>query len=268
VFLTLYLHYIIGDAFKSSVFQANLVTFLRNMIMHSKNLLAVLIIALFTTSSYCAECPKGTVTKLNYTLNNVPTINRLDQSIGQTRFVLTDTNGTTRLSKDYDGKWFCLAFNKATKTYIVGGVFQIGAWLPLGSIQYLREDKNSFEPSIFDRLGYIANAAVTSPNGRYIAFIGGQQTTGQLYVLDTQTDTIKSLGVAPAPPPLANEAFVSEEPFEWGTGWADSYVEMETNILRFSSENSLQVSYGKDTAHARATKRRIHTFKLGCKKCR
>lgn len=236
--------------------------------MHSKNLLTVLIIALFTTSSYCAECPNGTVTKLNYTLNNVPTVNRLDQSIGQTRFVLTDTKGTTRVSKDYDGKWFCLAFNKGTKTYIVGGVFQIGAWLPLGAIHYLREDKNIFELSVFDRQGYIANVTVTSHNGRYIAFIGGQQTTGKLYVLDTQTDTIKSLGVAPAPPPFKEDSFSSDEPFEWGTGWADGYVEMEKNILRFSSENSLQVSYGKDTAHARATKRQIRTFKLGCKKCR
>jgi hypothetical protein len=161
-----------------------------------------------------------------------------------------------------------LGFNKTTHTYLIGGVFQIGAWLPLGYIQYLREEKNVFEPSAFDRLGYLAQATVISPKGRYIAFIGGQQSTGKLYVLDTQTNTIKSLGAALAPPSLANDAFSSEEPFEWGTGWADGYVNIETSILRFISENVLQVSYGKDTPHARAKKRQIRTFNLACKLCR
>jgi hypothetical protein len=236
--------------------------------MYFKILLTPLLTSLFITSSYCAECPKGTQTRLHYTRLNVPDFNRLDESIGQTQFVLTNTNGTKQLNKTVEGRWFCLGFNKTTNTYLIGGVFQIGAWLPLGSIQYLNEAKNSFEPSAFDRLSYLANAAVVSPKGRYIAFIGGQQSTGKLYVLDTQTDNIKKLGVAPAPPPVDNDAFSSEEPFEWGTGWADGYVEIETNILHFKSENVLQVSYGKDTPHARAKKRQIRTFKIDCKNCR
>lgn len=237
--------------------------------MRFKILPSLIFIPLFITSSYCAECPKGTQTQLHHTLTNAPLLNRLDESIGQTQFVLSDnTNNTIRLSKTYDGRWFCLSFNNLTKSYVIGGIFQIGAWLPLGSIQYLSEAKNSFQPSVFDRLAYLANAAVASPNGRYIAFIGGQHSTGQLYVLDTQTDTIKNLGTAPAPPPLANNSFFSEEPFEWGTGWADGYLEMEKNILHFKSENILQVSYGKDTPHARAKKRQIRTFKLDCKNCR
>lgn len=230
--------------------------------MYLKVLFTLLLTSLSITSSYCAECSKGTKTQLQYTLINAPKIYRLDQSIGQTQIVLSAKDGTTRLSETYEGKWFCLGFNKMTNTYLVGGISQIGAWLPLGSIQYLSEAKNVFEPSAFDRLGYLANAAVVSPNGRYIAFIGGKQTTGKLYVLDTKTDTIKSLGVAPAPPPLDNDAFFSEEAFEWGTGWADTYLEIETNILHFKSENILQVSYGKDTPKARAKKRQIRIFKL------
>ncbi len=232
-----------------------------------KILSMLIFITLFINSSFCAECPKGTQTQLHYQLINAPIVNRLDESIGQTQFELNDTNGTTLLSETVEGRWFCMGFNNKTKTYLIGGIFQIGAWLPLASIQYLDEAKKSFEPSVFDRLAYIANAAVVSPKGRYIAFIGGQQTTGKLYVLDTQTDTIKSLGAAPAPPPLANDAFVSEESFEWGTGWADTYVEMEANILYFKSETVLQVSYGKDTPHARAKKRQIRLFKTGCKLC-
>jgi hypothetical protein len=254
---------------KKSVFKVKPATFFRGKIVMFFKILSMLIFfTLFINSSFCAECPKGAQTQLHYKLINAPDLNRLNESIGQTQFVLTDLNGTTLLSKTFEGRWFCLGFNITTKTYLIGGVFQIGAWLPLASIQYLGETKKSFEPSAFDRLAYIANATVISPKGRYIAFIGGQQMTGKLYILDTQTDTIKSLGDAPAPPPLENDAFSSEEPFEWGTGWADAYVEMETNILYFKSENILQVSYGKDTAHARAKKRQIRLFNTGCKLCR
>lgn len=232
-------------------------------------LLILLFTSLFVTSSYCAECPKGIDTELQYKRVNVPEHALLDKSTGQTQFVLlNNTDHTIRFKKTYEGHWFCLGFNSITKSYVVGGIYQIGAWLPLGSIQYLNEAKNSFTPSAFDRLGYLANATVVSPKGRYIAFIGGQKSTGKLYVLDTQTDTIKSLGIAPAPPPVENDTFFSEEPFEWGTGWADGYVEMETNILHFKSENVLQVSYGKDTPRARAKKRQLRNFKIGCKICR
>jgi hypothetical protein len=236
--------------------------------MNLKTLLTSLIITLFSTSSYCAECLKGTTTTLNYTLNNTPTIKRLDESIGQTQFVLTDTNGTIKISKEFDGNWFCLAFNNTTRTYIIAGVYQIGAWLPVASIQYLREDQTVFTPSVFDRLNYLAQASLISPTGRYIVFIGGQQTTGDLLVLDTQTDHIHKLGNAPAPPPLPIDNFESEEPFEWGTGWADGYVEMETSILHFKSDTVLQVSYGKDTPHARAKKRQLRRFNIACKNCR
>jgi hypothetical protein len=230
--------------------------------MNSKVLFSLLFGILFSFSSYCAEC-QGTDSQLHYTLINAPEFYRLDQSIGQTQLLLTaKSDGTSRLDKTYEGKWFCLGFNKTTKTYLVAGIFQVGAWLPLGSIQYLSETKNSLLASAFDRQGYIANAALMSPEGRYIAFIGGKQSTGKLYVLDTQTDTIKKLGVAPAPPPLANSAFFSEEPFQWGTGWADGYVELEATVFQFKSENVLQISYGKDSHNVRAKNRKVRIFRM------
>lgn len=172
---------------------------------------------LTATIRLAEECPKSTQTRLQYRLINTPAITRLDQSIGQTRFILkSDADGATRFAQIYEGRRFCLGFNQVTKNYLLGGIFQIGAWLPLGSIQYLHETTHTVTASIFERQGYLANAAIVSPNGRYIAFIGGQQSTGQLYLLDTQTDTIKKLGPAPAPPPVT-DSFSSEEPFEWGT---------------------------------------------------
>jgi len=154
-------------------------------------------------------------------------------------------------------------FNRNIKTYVLGGILERGAWLPLGSIQYLREDGSSFGASAFDRLGYLAMTVVTSPNGRYIVFIGGQNTAGTLYVLDIERDAVKELGPAPAPPPNAlGREICKGEPFEWGTCWGDGYVEMDTGIIRFKSEDVLEVSYGDDSPHARAKKRRVQRFKL------
>ena len=206
-----------------------------------------------------ADCAKGNTTTLQLNRLNEPKFYRLDQSIGQSQFILLKQDKPL-FEQTFEGRWFCFGFNPNTKTYIVGGVAQTGAWLPLLSIEYLKEDGTAFIPSVFKREQYLANAAIISPKGRYIAFIGGKKTTGELYVLDTQTDNIKPLGKAPLPPPVEN--FSSEEAFAWGTGWADGFVEIEKNVLRFKSETVLQVSYGKDTFQTRAKKRHIRIISL------
>jgi hypothetical protein len=222
--------------------------------------------SLISTSGNAAECIKGTRTCLKISRINVPRILRHEQSIGQTKFVLySESGGEELLSKVYEGNWFCISFNKNTNTYVIGGIYEIGAWLPLKSIQYLRENGASFEPSAFDRLGYLALTMVTSPSGRYIVFIGGQDRADALYVLDIERDVVKKLGPAPSPPPRENAEFIcsKDEPFKWGTCWGDGYVEMDTGILRFKSEDVLEVSYGKDRSSARAKIRRVRRFKLG-----
>ena len=226
----------------------------------------VLLMFLFiSTSGNAAECVKGTRTCLKISRINVPRILRHDQSIGQTKLVLCSVPGDKELlSKVYEGNWFCICFNKNTKTYVVGDISEIGAWLPLRSIQYLRENGSSFETSAFDRLGYLAMTMVTSPSGRYIAFIGGQDTTGTLYVLDIKRDVIKKLSPAPTPPPNESTRAIcsKDEPFEWGTCWGDGYVEMDPGIICFKSEDVLEVSYGDDSPSARAKIRRVRRFKL------
>ncbi len=216
------------------------------------------------STCYAAECAKGARTSLQSTFINIPAIPRLDQSIGRTKFVLhSEPHGEILSSTEFDGRWFCFGYNAKTHCYIIGGIFQKGAWLPLGSIQYFAEDGSSFKPSAFDRSGYIALSAATSPSGRYLVFIGGIDSSDGLYVLDTKRDVIKKLGRAPSPPP---DALVSDicqgEPFEWGGCCADGYLEMDSSILRFKSESELEVSYGKDGPSARAKKRHIRKFSL------
>ncbi len=225
-----------------------------------------LIFAVLATSGDAAECARGSRTSLQITSVDVPLIPRHGQSIGRTKIVLrSEPDGEEIFSKTYDGNWICLGFNSNTKTYFIGGIFERGAWLPLGSILYLREEGRSIEQSSFDRSGFLAMASLTSPDGRYIVFIGGPGSAGDLYVFDTERDTIKKLGPAPAPPPNAlteNICSDSGEPFEWGTCWADRYIEMDAGILRFASNNELEVSYGKDKPAKRALKRWTRRYLL------
>lgn len=228
------------------------------------HLFVLLIFSLICTPGNAAECMKGTRTILQISRINVPSLPHHGQTIGQSRLVLrSEPKGEVLLSKEYEGNWFCIGFDRNIKTYVVGGIFERGAWLPVGSIQYLREDVNLLEPSAFDRSGYLAMAVLASRSGRYIVFIGGQGTAGTLYVLDIERDVVKELGPAPAPPPNALTRDICKgEPFEWGTCWGDRYVEMDAGIISFKSEDVLDVSYGDDSARARAKKRRIRRFKF------
>ncbi len=226
----------------------------------------LLMFSLISTSVNAAECSTGTRTRLWNSQINIPFIPRHGQTLGQTRFVLyAEPGGEELLSKVYEGNWFCISFNRNTKTYVVGGILERGALLPLESIQYLREDRTFFEPSAFDRLGFHAMTTAASPGGRYIVFIGGQNTIGALYVLDIERDVVRKLGRAPAPPPQS-DAFAKDackdEPFEWGTCWGDGYVEMDPGIIRFTAEDVLEVSYGDDSPEGRAKKRLIRRFRL------
>jgi hypothetical protein len=167
------------------------------------------------------------------------------------------------LSTELEGKWFCFGYNATKKIYVVGGIIQKGASLPLASIRYLPEDGREITPSAFDRAGYHALSTVSSPSGRYIVFIGGKLTTDGLYVLDVERNRVRKLGSAPLPPPNAYlNDICSGKPFEWGGCWADRYLELDNGIIGFKSEKELEVTYGKDSPSARAKKRRTARFRL------
>ena len=223
----------------------------------------IVLCAVLASAGNAAECAKGTRTSLQYTIVAVPAIPHHDQSIGRTKFVLrSEPDGATLSSREFEGQWFCFGYNAKISSYSVGGIEQKGAWLPLRSIQYLAEDGSS-RPSAFDRLDFIALSTAMSPAGRYIVFIGGRIGIEGLFVLDTERDTIKKLGREPLPPPSEFAADSCEgQAFEWGGCGADGYVEMDEGILRFVSENELEVSYGKDKPTKRAKKRWVHRYKM------
>jgi hypothetical protein len=210
------------------------------------------------------ECTKGPHTTLQFISAKTPSYPLLNQSIGRTTLNIRSTPGDEIISStEFEGKWFCFGYNELAHFFVIGGIFQKGASLPLASIRYLSEDGKVITPSSFDRSGYHALSSVTSPSGRYIVFIGGRLTTDGLYALDTKRDQVRKLGRAPLPPPNEDlRSLCGDEPFEWGGCWADGYLEMDSSILRFRSDTELEVRYGKDGSSARAKKRRISRFRL------
>jgi hypothetical protein len=215
----------------------------------------------------CAEaaeakaCSEGKSSRLAVEMVARPKIPRHDQNIGKDALVLTDKEGKELLRESMDdAHMHCLGFSEAAGRHLLGIEGEQGAWMVLGSILYIAETGGPLVPSAFDREDFLALASLTSPKGRYVAFVGGHHSIDGLFVLDTQTDRIRRLGRAPSPPP--DPSWSCEESFGWGSCWADAYVTLDLKVLRFESEDVLAVSYGKDTGRHRAKQRTVRRFRL------
>jgi hypothetical protein len=210
-----------------------------------------------------APCAVGTRTTLAVQVLSRPQIARHDESIGDDRLVLRGPDGKTLFSQELkDGHWMCLGFDRVKGRYVVGGYQEQGTWLVLGPVLYLAEGGKRLEDSDFSRKEFMAMSSLTSPSGRYVAFVGGVGVLDALYVLDTETDMIRKLGKAPAPPPLGDDDFTCDEPFGWGSCWVGAYTTLEPDVLRFEGDDTLVVTRGHDTAKRRSSKRTTQRYKL------
>jgi hypothetical protein len=206
-------------------------------------------------------CSEGRTSNLAIEMVSRPKILRHDQNIGKDALVLTAKDGKELLRESVDDAYLhCLGFSEAAGRHLVGIEGERGAWMVLGSILYVAETGGPLVPSAFDRDDFLALASLTSPKGRYVAFVGGHQGINGLFVLDTQTDRMRRLGNPPAPPP--NPGWSCDEPFGWGSCWSDAYVTLEPGIMHFEREDVLVVSYGKDTGRHRAKQRTVRRFRL------
>jgi hypothetical protein len=213
-----------------------------------------------------AACAVGTHTTLAVEILERPRVPRHDESIGNDRLVLRGADGKKVFSEDtHDAHWLCLGFDRGKGRYLVGGYQEQGTWLVLGPILYLAEDAKGggkrLEESAFSRQELMAMSSLTSPSGRYVAFVGGVGVIDGLYVLDTEADTIRRVGKAPAPPPLGDD-FTCDETFRWGSCWVGAYAPLEPEVLRFDGDDTLVVTYGHDTHRRRAPKRTTQRIKL------
>ena len=213
-------------------------------------------------------CPSGALTTLAIEIVSRPQLPQHDQNIGSDRLILRSREGKQILSQAVnDGHLLCMGYAPspaarsadAPGRYLIGHVGERGARLVLGGISYLGEDGRGFEDYVFTRDGFLALTAISSPAGRFVAFVGGKSVVDGLYVLDARKDTVRRLGPPPAPPPLD---FECDDPFQWGTCWADGYTAIEPRVLHFDGETTLVATYGPDTHKARAKNRRARRFKL------
>jgi hypothetical protein len=188
-----------------------------------------------------------------------------DGPSGATTFLLRAVPGGELLHTERrGGRWRCLGAATTPRGYLAGGVLQRGGWLPLASVVYLPEAGGPAVPSSFDRAGYLALAALASPGGRFLAFVGGRGVVDGLYVLDVARDEVRRLGPAPAPPPDPGlRTSCGDEPFDWGGCWADGLVDLEPSVLRFLSEDVLEATTGKDGPGGRARERAVRRYELG-----
>ncbi len=152
----------------------------------------------------------------------------------------------------------CLGYSPE-RGHLVGAQAEHGAALVLASIGYLPAHATSPEPSVFTRKHYEAYSALASPDGHWIAFLGGRGGDVELQVLDTHEDSIKRVGASLKPPPYPGAT--CEDGFEWGPMCIDGYTELEPELWHFEGD-TLVVSYGKDSARRRATKRKTRRYKL------
>lgn len=197
---------------------------------------------------------------------------RHDGSFGAVRLELQAlADHRVVLSKQLDGEWQLLAYVPSTRTFVIGGQFETGSWLPLDEIRYVDETTGAMRMSRYDGGTWISFAAVPGPDGRFIVFVGESRADRafeggrfRLQVLDTTKDALYDLGRPPAPPPLSEDdasEYDAADGWDWGTP-INGVVQMDPGIITFFDAHTIRVSYGADTITRRAGRRRPRSWDL------
>jgi len=166
------------------------------------------------------------------------------------------------VTKTMEGTWRVLAYVPSAHLFVLGGQFEVGAWLPLNVISYLDEKTGALRPARHNE-DWMALAAVPSADGRFIAFVGARADEYfRLELLDTVNDALYELGQPPAPPPDP-QTVTKGEGHEWDWGDPiDGVTEMDPGIITFPDDHTLRVSFGHDTFRERAKRRTVRTWDL------
>jgi hypothetical protein len=220
--------------------------------------------AMDETKSRCA----GDKTVLEFATRR-PKLLRHDVDQGTTALILRAVPGDGELLRaELSEVWECLGYNPRTGRYLVGSKNEHGVKITLRALLYLDERKKQFLDSVFDDRAFEAVASLVSPGNRFLALIGAPTIKSSkvgLYSLDTDRDVLSRVGEAPAPPPLSAEQLADRERVGMEGPWdapERHYTELEPGIWSFVDDNTLQVSYGKDSLKARAKRRRAKKWNL------
>jgi len=192
---------------------------------------------------------------------------------GSTAFTLLSNNGTTLFKYTIKDDFCCLGYSEACHAFVLHTWGETGVLQVVNNFAYLSEDKPAIVYSKHFNYEASMRAIVTSSTLRFIAFVGRPVGTDNwdwcLYILDTKSDTVRSLGEAPYPPPFSKDdlkaakADALHDPTTcWGWGSFICTPKLESNICQFTSPNVLQVSYGEDNYMRRSKNRVIRRWSL------
>jgi hypothetical protein len=194
------------------------------------------------------------------TLAKIP---RHDVDMGRTRLVLRTKDGKILLDETLNEVWECLGYNPRTRRYLVTSTNEHGVKVTLRGLVYIDETSAVFKESMFGKRQFHAVSSLYKSDSGYLALIGwgqgeGEEEDVQLYALDTNTDQLKVLGTAPAPPPLSPEERKSREArlmlWPWNAP-ERHYTKLDESIWSFTDSGTLRVSYGPDTIRKRSKQR-------------
>jgi hypothetical protein len=204
------------------------------------------------------ETATGTTTRLAVTSSGMS--DAMDAPDPDTTLELrAAADGQLVVQLHWSEAWQVLAFDVATRTYVLGEIATHGAWRVLDAIRYL-DERGGKRDGRFATDHLVALSSRTSPDGSYIALVAQPDQPAvrdgfRLYLLDVAADTLRVLGRAPAPPPLDDPAACTAGPWVWGDLQAVAFYEaMDAVALQFDG-GKLRASYGADTCRARAKQR-------------
>ncbi|HXJ20286.1 MAG TPA: hypothetical protein VMT03_08635 [Polyangia bacterium] len=202
----------------------------------------------------------GGTARLRIDVKESPRHDVSDGSVAMRLETLSDHRAIA--AKTMEGTWRVLAYVPSAHMFVLGGQFEVGAWLPLNVISYVDEATGVARQARHSE-DWMALAAVPSPDGRFIVFVGALgEHYFRLQVLDTVKDALYELGQPPAPPPEPHPvAEGSGREWDWGDP-IDGVTEMDPGIVTFPDDHTLRVTYGRDTARGRAAKRTVRTWDL------
>jgi hypothetical protein len=194
---------------------------------------------------------------------------RHDTDFGSTSIEIESTTpgGPPSQTTSKEGQWRILVYAEGIGVYVLGGIFERGACLPLDVLVYVDEHTGKWRDSYVSDTRWMAMAAVPSPGGRFIALIADAEDSDkgfELEVLDTTTDTLIRVGKAPLPPPMQGD-YADFCPRSGRAGWidpTDSFVDMDPGIIKFIDEQTIAVSYGHDSCRRRARQRHLEKWNL------
>jgi len=185
---------------------------------------------------------------------------------GKTTISLLSKEQAVLFKREIDNSKFVgLGYSRARHAFVLESIGEIVSTPGIDAVIYVPEDKPAIVSSKFNS-SHVALTVIPSRDLRFVVFVGRRRSTEleaeqpvQMYVLDTQSDTIHVLGKPPAPPPWNKDQWYEGNLWSW---YMAGICDLEPNVCQFTSPHVLRVTYGRDDFKHRAKNRSVRIWNL------